>query len=180
MKTKKEIIVGVSAGISAYKACELVRVLVKKEYGVTVLMSPDAVNFVGPLTFATLTSRPVITDMFSNDIQWDPCHIALAEKADLVVVVPATAHIIGKLACGLCDDIITCVIMATKAQVVICPAMNDNMYNHAAFQSNLSAVKKMGYSIVGPIEGELACGRQGIGHVAEIETIINKIEKLLK
>lgn len=179
-KKKKEIVIGVTAGISAYKTPEIVRALVKKNYGVSVLMTKEATNFIGPLTFKVLTNRPVIVDMFSDDIPWDPCHVSLAERADLVVVVPATACIIAKLANGLCDDIISCVIMATKAKVIICPAMNDNMYNHPILQENLKKLKSFGYKIISPIEGELACGRYGIGHLAELDKIINSIEKALK
>ncbi|MBI4846053.1 MAG: hypothetical protein HY810_06230 [Candidatus Omnitrophica bacterium] len=180
MKNKKEIIIAVTAGISAYKSCELVRSLTKKGYGVTVLMSRDATHFVGALTFRTLTNRLVITDMFSDEFEWDPAHISLAQRADIVAVVPATANMIAKLANGICDDIISCVIMATKAPVLVCPAMNDNMYNHPAFKANIEKIKEFGYKVVPAIEGDLACGKKAVGHLADLGTISSLIEKLLK
>ncbi|MFH2138911.1 MAG: flavoprotein [Candidatus Omnitrophota bacterium] len=177
--TKKEIVVCVTAGISAYKACEVVRNLKNQGHLVSVLMTKDAVNFIGPLTFKTLSGRPVVVDMFAEDVPWDPCHISLAERADLVVVVPATANIIAKLAAGICDDIITCVITATKAKTVICPAMNDNMYKHPATQANLKKIREFGYKIIEPVKGKLACGTYGIGHIAPVEAIISGIKKLI-
>ncbi len=181
MKDKSgEIIICVTGGISAYKACEVVRYLKKRGFGITVLMTKEAVNFVGPLTFKTLTQRQVIVDMFSDEVNWDPAHIALADRADLVVVVPATANCIGKLAQGICDDIIGCVIMATKAKIMICPAMNENMYGHPALQKNLAVLKGFGCKIIGPIKGELACGKTGIGHLADVDDIVSEIEKFFK
>lgn len=179
-KAKKEIIIGVTGGISAYKACELVRDLMKKDYAVSVMMTKQATEFIAPLTFRTLTNQPVIVDMFGENIQWDPCHISLADRADLVAVVPATANFIAKLANGFCDDITSCVIMATKAKILIAPAMNDNMFSHPAFEQNLDKLKKFGYKIVSPIKGDLACGRTGMGHLAPVEIISREIEKLLK
>ncbi|MFH1061478.1 MAG: flavoprotein [Candidatus Omnitrophota bacterium] len=179
-KAKKEILIGVTGGISAYKACELVRDLMKKGYAVSVMMTKQATEFITPLTFRALTNQPVCVDMFGEDTQWDPCHISLADRADLVAVVPATANFIGKLANGICDDIASCVIMATKAKILIAPAMNDNMYSHPAFNQNLDKLKKFGYKIVSPIKGALACGRTGMGHLAPIKIISQEIEKLLK
>jgi phosphopantothenoylcysteine decarboxylase/phosphopantothenate--cysteine ligase len=180
MESKKEVIVGVTGGISAYKACEIVRLLTKKKHGVTVLMTPEAKQFIGPLTFRTLSGRPVIGDIFAETMHWDPCHITLADKADCIVVVPATAHSIAKLAQGFCDDIISCVITASKAKIIICPAMNDAMYRHPTVRANLIALKKFGYRIVGPIQGHLACGTTGVGHLAEVDTIVGAIEKSLQ
>ncbi|MCP4649506.1 MAG: hypothetical protein GY853_05405 [PVC group bacterium] len=178
-KKPKEIVIGVTAGISAYKACEVVRSLKKKGHSVTVLMTKDAVNFIGPLTFKTLSERPVVIDMFEENMQWDPCHIALADKADVIAIVPATAQMIAKLALGLCDDIISCVILAAKLKPVICPAMNDNMYKHPATQTNLKKLKDFGYKIISPIKGKLACGKYGIGHLAPVDVIVSEIEKQL-
>jgi phosphopantothenoylcysteine decarboxylase / phosphopantothenate---cysteine ligase len=179
-KPKKEIIISVTGGISAYKACELVRDLMKKDYAVSVMMTKEATEFVTALTFRTLTNQPVIIDMFDPEISWDPCHIKLADKANLIAVVPATANFIGKLANGICDDISSCVIMATKAKILIAPAMNDNMYSHPAFQQNLAKLKTFGYKIISPIKGDLACGRTGMGHLAPVNLISREIEKLLK
>jgi len=178
-KENKQILIAVTGGISAYKACELVRDLMKKGHTVTVMMTQEAKHFVTELTFRTLTHQPVISDMFASDVKWDPCHISLAERADVVAVVPATANFIGKLANGLCDEISSCVIMATKAKVLIAPAMNDNMYSHPAFKQNLEKIKKFGYTIVSPIKGELACGKTGMGHLASVTDISRDIEKLL-
>lgn len=180
MKGKKEIIIGVAGGISAYKSCEIVRLLRKQGNSVTVLMTKEATHFIGPLTLQTLSGRPVIVDMFDQKIQWDPCHISLAKKADLVVIIPATANIIAKIAVGMCDDIISCVIMATKAKVIICPAMNENMYKHPALQENIKKLKNFGYQIIAPIKGELACGEVGLGHLASCDKIISEIKNALK
>ncbi|MBU1087281.1 MAG: hypothetical protein KKD05_07170 [Candidatus Omnitrophica bacterium] len=179
-KANKQILIAVTGGISAYKACELVRDLMKKGHAVSVMMTPEATQFVTALTFRTLTNQPVIVDMFDQDLSWDPCHISLAERADLVAVVPATANFIAKLANGLCDDISSCVIMATKAKILIAPAMNDNMYSHPAFKQNLKKIKTFGYQIVSPIKGALACGKTAIGHLATVSEISREIEKLLK
>lgn len=179
-KKNKEIIIGITASISAYKSCEIVRKLTKRGYGVTVLMTKEATHFVGPLTFRTLTSHAVVVDMFDENFEMDPCHISLAERADLIAVVPATAHIIAKMALGLCDDIISCTVMASKAKILVCPAMNENMYNHKAFQANLKKIKDFGCKIVVPIKGDLACGKKGMGHLASVEEIVSTIEKHLK
>ncbi|MFH1094555.1 MAG: flavoprotein [Candidatus Omnitrophota bacterium] len=180
MKKNKEILIGVTGGISAYKACELIRLLRKKGHGVTVALTSNAAKFVTPLTFRTLTSRKVALEMFDEDMQWEPEHIALADRVDLIAVVPATANFIAKLANGHCDEIISCVITASKAQVVIAPAMNDNMYKHPTVKENLKKLKSFGYKIVEPVKGALACGRVGVGHLAEIDTIAWQIETLLK
>ena len=180
VKKNKEILIGVTGGISAYKACELIRLLRKKGYGVTAALTDNAAKFVTPLTFRTLTSRPVAMDLFDSDIQWEPEHIAIAERVDLIAVVPATANFIAKLAHGHCDEIISCVITATRALVVIAPAMNDNMYKHPTVKENLKKLRSFGYKIIEPVKGVLACGKVGVGHLAEIETIAGQIEKLLK
>ncbi|MCK4994048.1 MAG: hypothetical protein KAS13_03255 [Candidatus Omnitrophica bacterium] len=180
MKKNKEILIGVTGGISAYKACELIRILRKSGYGVRAAMTANAAKFVTPLTFRTLTARPVAMEMFDDQIHWEPEHIAIADQMDLVAVVPATANFIAKLANGLCDEILSCVITATKAKVLIAPAMNDNMYEHPTVKENLKKLKSFGYTIVAPVEGELACGRVGVGHLAPVESIAGQIEKLLK
>ena len=177
---KKDIIVCVTASISAYKACEIVRALKKKGYSITVLMTKEAEHFVGRLTFRTLSENQVVVDMFDDKFAWNNMHITLSEKADAIVIVPATAHIIAKLANGLCDDIIICTVLASKAKVIVCPAMNDNMYTHPAFVDNLRKIRTYGYKIVKPIKGMLACGKNALGHLAEVDTIVKKIEKELK
>ena len=179
-KMRKQIIVCVTGGISAYKACELVRDLMKKGYCVRVMMTKEAVKFVTELTFRNLTNQPVAVDMFDGNIDWDPCHISLAEWADVIAVVPATANFIGKLANGICDDLPSCVLMASKAEILLAPAMNTNMYQHPAFEQNLKKIKSFGYKIVSPVKGRLACGSTGIGHLAEVSLIAAEIEKLTK
>ncbi|RKY36192.1 MAG: phosphopantothenoylcysteine decarboxylase [Candidatus Omnitrophota bacterium] len=177
----KEVIVCVAASISAYKACDLVRILTKKNFSVRVLMTPEAVNFIQPLTFSTLSYKPVFTDMFADTfINGRPLHIALARQADLIVVVPATANVIAKLACGICDDLVTGVIIAAKTKIMVCPAMNDYMYNHPATKINLQKIKEFGYQVISPSVGQLADGKVGIGHLAEIALISAKIEEALK
>ncbi len=175
----KEVILGVTGGISAYKSCEVVRALKKLGHQVTVVMTPEACRFVTPLTMRTLSGRPVVTDMFEENFVWDPAHIALAEKADLVAVVPATANIIAKLAVGLCDDILSCIILATRATRLICPAMNDNMYAHPSVRANLDKIKEYGYSVLEPEDGLLASGKSGKGRLPEPETVVKAIQSLL-
>ncbi|MBU2063983.1 MAG: hypothetical protein KKF93_06290 [Candidatus Omnitrophica bacterium] len=180
MKKTKNVIIAVTGSISAYKACELVRLLCKRGNKVNVLMSKAATHFVTPLTFQTLSKNPVVIDMFEDPLAWDPQHVALAQGAHVVAVVPATANVIAKLAQGICDDIITCVIAATRAKVVVCPAMNENMYTHPATQDNIARLKRFGYRIIEPVKGELACGKVGIGRLADLDKIISEIEKALK
>lgn len=179
-KKNREILIGVTGGISAYKACELVRLLRKKGFNISVAMTEEATRFVTPLTFKTLSAREVAVDLFAPDLKWDPQHIALAERADLIAVVPATANFIAKLACGICDDIISCSITASRAKVVIAPAMNSNMYSHPSVRLNMEKIKSFGYKIIPPVKGMLACGKEGVGNLAPVETIAATLEKLLK
>lgn len=176
----KNIIIGVCGSIAAYKAAEVVSQLKKKGFDISVVMTDEATKFVTPLTFQNLSGNQVITDMFELPKNWLPVHTSLADCADLVLVVPATANIMAKVAGGLCDDILSCVILATKAKVMFCPAMNTNMYKHKAVQENIRKLKNMGYYFIGPIEGHLACGYSGMGHIAETGDILKEATKLLK
>jgi phosphopantothenoylcysteine decarboxylase / phosphopantothenate---cysteine ligase len=176
----KTIIVGVTASIAAYKACEIVNLLKKDSFNVKVILTRDALEFVMPLTFQTLSGNKVFTDMFELSDKHSPEHISLADSASLVLIAPATANVIGKLAGGICDDLLTCVVYATKAPVLIAPAMNENMYNHEGVKGNIAKLKEVGYSFVGPVKGHLACGRDAIGHIAEVSDIIKEAKKLLK
>lgn len=169
---KPFIIVGVTGSIAAYKACEIVSALVKEGAETQVIMTGEARQFITPLSLQTLSRNPVLTDMFEAPDEWNPRHISLADRADAVLVAPATAAIIGKLAAGICDDLLTCVICATKAPVVIAPAMNDGMYRHPVVQENIARLRKIGYRFVGPAEGRLACGREAIGRLADIGDIV--------
>jgi phosphopantothenoylcysteine decarboxylase/phosphopantothenate--cysteine ligase len=177
---RRHVLLGVTGGIAAYKACDIITLLKKKGCDVTVLMTEEAKHFIAPLTLQTLSGNKVFTDMFEPPDEWNPVHTALADKARAIVVAPATANIIGRLAGGICDDILTCVIFASDAPVLIAPAMNEKMYLHRIVQENISALKKAGYRFVGPVKGRLACGITGIGHIAEPETIVKETIRLLK
>ena len=179
-KGKKTVILGVTGSIAAYRACEIIGLLKKELINVQVLLTKEAGYFITPLTLQTLSCNKVIEDMFGQPEEWDPVHISLAEKADLVLVAPATANIIGKLANGICDDILTCVIFATKAPVLLAPAMNVHMYKHQIVQENIAKLKKTGYKFIGPVKGHLTCGYTDIGHIAKTSDIINEAKRLLK
>lgn len=179
-KNGKTIIVGVTGSIAAYKACEIVNTLNKEGYSVRVILTKEGAEFVTPLTLSTLSKNKVYTDMFEVPEVWDPVHTSLADSASLVLIAPATANIIGKLAGGVCDDLLSCVVYATDAPVLIAPAMNEKMYKHKIVQDNIAKLKKTGYSFVGPVEGRLACGHEAIGHIAGVDEIIKTAKKLLK
>ena len=175
----KKIILGVTGGIAAYKSCELVRSLVKEGASVQVIMTQNAMEFVTPLTLQTLSGNRVATKTF--DLGWESeiGHISLADSADLVVVAPATASFIGKIASGIADTLLTNVILATLSPVVLCPAMNVNMYKNQIVQENLERLGNRGFIIVEPSEGSLACGWEGKGRLPEIPDIVHEIEKTL-
>ncbi|MTV47630.1 bifunctional phosphopantothenoylcysteine decarboxylase/phosphopantothenate--cysteine ligase CoaBC [Heliobacillus mobilis] len=175
----KLIVVGVSGGIAAYKACELVSRLVKAGSRVQVILTESATKFVGPLTFQTLSQQPVIVDMFDEPKQWNVAHVSVAEAADLFVLAPATANIIGKLRSGIADDFLSTTLLATKAPLVIAPAMNVNMYSHPAVEENIGVLRQRGAIIVEPEVGRLACGTSGKGRLAEVERILAAIEEVL-
>ena len=179
-KQSRSIIVGVTGSIASYKACELVNLLKKESFDVKVILTKEAFNFVTPLTLQTLSGNKVLGDMFEPSDAWNPVHTSLADSASLVLIAPATANVIGKLAGGICDDLLTCVVYATKAPVLIAPAMNENMYNHKVVQENIAKLEKIGYSFVGPVKGHLACGHEAIGHIAETQDIIKEAKKILK
>jgi len=153
----KNIVLGVTGGIAAYKACELVRRLVREGASVQVIMTKNAAQFVSPLTFQTLSGKRVAMKTF--DLEWESeiGHISLADRADLVVIAPATAAFIGKAASGMADDLLTTVLLATRATVMICPAMNVNMYSNPVLQENMERLKRRGFVVVEPDEGDLAC-----------------------
>jgi phosphopantothenoylcysteine decarboxylase/phosphopantothenate--cysteine ligase len=174
----KNVILGVTGGIAAYKACELVRRLVREEASVQVIMTKNATQFVSPLTFQTLSGKRVALNSF--DLEWESKigHISLADKADLIIVAPATAAFIGKAALGMADNLLLTVLLATKAPIMICPAMNVNMYSNPVVQENIEKLKKRGLIVGEPGEGELACGWEGKGRLAEISEIVEEIEKV--
>jgi phosphopantothenoylcysteine decarboxylase/phosphopantothenate--cysteine ligase len=175
----KHLILGVSGGIAAYKVPELISRLRQKGLTVEVAMTKSAAEFVTPLTFREITQNPVHTELFPENIQWNVEHIALAQKADLIAIVPATANIIGKIATGIADDILTTTVMAARCPKLIAPAMNSGMYENPAFQRNLTRLADDGFTIVGPDSGYLLCGDEGIGRLASLEEIEINIHKLL-
>jgi phosphopantothenoylcysteine decarboxylase/phosphopantothenate--cysteine ligase len=175
----KVIVVGITGSIAAYKAAELVSQLKKRGAVVHCVMTEAAQAFVTPLTFRTLSQNPVITEMFAEPQHWEVEHIGLATAADLFVVAPATANILAKVSCGLADDFLTTAILATKAPVLFAPAMNVQMYENAVTQENITRLKERGYFFVEPGEGDLACGVQGKGRLAELELILARVEELL-
>jgi len=176
----KTIVLGVSGGIACYKAVELVRLLVREDFTVQVIMTREAMEFVTPLTFQTLSGRPVATETFSLTQESEIGHINLADQADLLVIAPATANIIGKIASGIADDLLTTVLMATRAPVLIAPSMNIHMYENPILQENIRKLKRLGYHFMEPVEGYLACGYEGKGRLPEPQDIVEKIQGLLK
>ena len=176
----KTIILGVTGGIGAYKAIELTRLLTKAGASVWPVMTDSAMEFIGALSLETLSGNPVSTSLFEPNDTGRINHIELAEKADLVIIAPATANTIGKLAGGIADDILTTLVLATTAQILIAPAMNNRMYDHMAVQANIEKLRGFGYSFVGPDVGELACGSEGRGRLAPVEEILEKAKRPLK
>lgn len=176
----KSVVVGVCGGIAAYKVVDVVSRLKKHGAGVDVIMTAHAEKFVTPLTFRSLSHRPVITDMFEEPDQWDIRHISLAQKADLFVIAPATANIIGKLASGIADDMLSTTVMATKAPVLIVPAMNYNMYSNPLVQKNIEKLKALGYLFMEPDTGVMAEGTSGKGRLPEPPAIVETVVGILK
>lgn len=175
----KKIVLGVTGGIAAYKACELVSRLKKLNADVHVIMTASAAKFVTPLTFQSISLNPVACDMFEAPKHWEIEHISLAKLADVFVIAPATANIIGKLAWGIADDMLSTTVMATKAKVIIAPAMNTNMYENTVVQRNIKQLKELGYHFVEPEEGRLACGDVGRGKLADPAVIESAIIDIL-
>jgi phosphopantothenoylcysteine decarboxylase/phosphopantothenate--cysteine ligase len=172
MGYKKTVVVGVSGGIAAYKALDVISTLKKRDFDVHVIMTKSATEFVNPLSFQSLSQNMVITDMFAEPKAWEIQHISLAKKADLVLVVPATANIIGKVANGIGDDMLSTTIMAATAPVVFAAAMNTNMYKNPIVQDNINKLISFGYSFISPASGRLACGDVGEGKLADTVTIV--------
>jgi phosphopantothenoylcysteine decarboxylase/phosphopantothenate--cysteine ligase len=175
----KNILLGVTGSIASYKACDLVGLLRKSGHSVRCVMSRDAKWFVTPLTLETLTGQKVVRDMFRLPENRDPVHVSLAEEADIILIAPATADVIGKIASGIADDILTCTICASACPVVFAPAMNDRMYNNPIVQDKMEYLRGKGYHFIDPVIGHLACGREGIGHLAPLERIVEETEKIL-
>ena len=172
----KCVVIGVTGGIAVYKALDVISALRKKDIEVHVIMTESASKFVNPLTFQSISQNMVVTDMFAEPKAWEIQHISLAQKADLMLIAPATANIIGKVANGIADDMLSTTIMAAaKAKVIFAPAMNTNMYQNRIVQGNIEKLKSYGYEFIEPASGRLACGDIGIGKLADVNTIVESV-----
>lgn len=175
MSESKTVVIGVCGGIAVYKALDVISRLKKQNVNVHVIMTKSATEFVTPLSFQSLSQNMVVTDMFAEPKAWEIQHISLAKKADVMAIIPATANIIGKVANGIADDMLSTTIMATHAKVIFAPAMNTNMYNNSIVQSNISKLKEFGYDFICPASGRLACGDVGDGKLQETDIIAEQI-----
>lgn len=179
MLKDKSILLGVSGGIAAYKSAELARLFIKERASVQVVMTVNAQRFITPLTLQVLTGQPVCTDLFDLQFESQIGHIQLARAAHLAIVAPATANVMAKLATGIADDYLTTVMLATTAPVLVCPAMNVKMYEHPATQRNLETLRGLGYHILEPASGALACKEEGLGRLADLPEIVEAARRLL-
>jgi phosphopantothenoylcysteine synthetase/decarboxylase len=179
MSVSKKIILGVTGSIAAHKAADLASLLTKAKCDVRVVMTADAQRFITPLPFKTLTRNPVVTNLYDEDEGWKPTHIDLADAADLLVIAPATANVIAKLAHGIADDALTCIALALnpKAKFLIAPAMNGKMWLHPATRENVKILKSRGAEFIGPDEGMLSCGYEGVGRLWPVEQIAQIVLK---
>ena len=177
--TGKEIVLGVTGGIAAYKSAEIVSRLRHSGANVHVIMTRNATEFIAPLTFQTLSANQVVTDTFEAPEYWNVEHVALAKLADIFVVAPATANILAKMASGIADDMLSTTLLATKAQILVAPAMNTGMWTAPATQNNVKVLKERGVRMIGPESGMLACGDEGAGRMSEPETIVGEICRIL-
>jgi len=179
MGKNKTIIIGVTASVAIYKTCDIIRALKEKGFGVIVVMTKEAAELIRPLLFQSLSGNKVYSAMFDEANGWEIKHVSLAQKADLILIAPATANIIAKLTAGICDDLLTCTVLATRAKILLCPAMNEKMYLHCITQENIKKLEQAGYKFIGPKKGRLACGDLGIGCLADIEEIVKGVVKYL-
>jgi phosphopantothenoylcysteine synthetase/decarboxylase len=182
MAAAKNIVLGVTGSIAAHKAADLASLLTKAKCDVRVVMTADAQHFITPLPFKTLTRNPVVTNLYDEEEGWKPTHIRLADEADILLIAPATANVIAKLAHGITDDALTCIALALhpKAKLLIAPAMNGKMWLHAATQANVATLKKRGAEFIGPDAGMLSCGYEGIGRLWPVEQIVKRVLAQLK
>ncbi|MGH7981706.1 MAG: flavoprotein [Candidatus Udaeobacter sp.] len=176
---KKCIVLGVTGSIAAYKCAELTSLLVKQGHEVFVVMTQDATEFIAPLTLQTLSKNPVMTSFFDEKENWRPGHIDLADRANLLLIAPATAHIIAELAHGLAGHPLAAIALATRAPILIAPAMNGKMWQHHATQENIEKLKARGVEFIGPEEGMLACGYEGLGRLWKVNDIAFRAEFVL-
>ncbi len=173
------IVLGVTGSIAAYKAADLASQLTKAGHEVTCVLTKAAAEFVTPLTLATLSRRPVVQDLFAEKEGWQPGHIQLADSADLLLIAPATANILAAMAHGFAHDALTAIALATRAPILIAPAMNGKMWQHPATQQNAEILKGWGARFVEPSEGLLACGYEGVGRLAPVEDILSEVNSIL-
>jgi phosphopantothenoylcysteine synthetase/decarboxylase len=178
----KNLVLGVTGSIAAYKAADLTSQLTKQGCDVRVVMTADALRFITVLPFKTLSRHPVVTDLYDEEEGWKPTHIKLADEADLLLIAPATANVIAKLALGITDDALTCVALALNpnARLLIAPAMNGKMWLHPATQQNVATLKSRGAEFIGPEEGLLSCGYEGLGRLWPVEKVAQRAVELLR
>src|SRR6188768_2025720 len=176
---RKSVVLGVTASIAAYKSAELASLLVKQGHEIFVVMTHDAAEFISPLTLQTLSKNPVMTSFFDEKESWRPGHIDLADRANLVLIAPATANAIAELANGLAGHPLAAIALATRAQILVAPAMNGKMWEHPATQQNVATLKSRGVEFIGPEEGMLACGYEGVGRLWKVDDIAFRAEFLL-
>jgi phosphopantothenoylcysteine synthetase/decarboxylase len=181
MNDGRNIVLGVTGSIAAYKAAELASQLTKQGCEVHVIMTQDALHFITPLAFKTLSRHPVVTDLYDEEEGWKPTHIKLADEADMLLLAPATANTIAKLALGLANDALSCVALALnpKAKTLIAPAMNGKMWLHPATQQNVTTLKARGVEFIGPEEGLLSCGYEGLGRLLLVEKVVGRALEML-
>lgn len=181
MSKTKNIVLGVTGSIAAYKAADLASQLAKADCDVHVVMTANALKFITPLPFKTLSRHPVVTDLFDEEEGWKPAHIKLADEADLLLIAPASANVLAKLAHGLADDALTCIALALnpRARFLIAPAMNGKMWLHPATQENVGALKARGVEFIGPEEGMLSCGYEGVGRLWPVDAVARRAVELL-
>ena len=181
MSATKNIVLGVTGSIAAYKAADLTSQLVREGCNVHVIMTADAMRFITPLAFKTLSRNPVVTDLYDEEEGWKPTHIKLADEADLLLIAPATANVLAKLSHGLADDALTCIALALnpRARVLLAPAMNGKMWLHPATQQNVSTLKDRGVEFIGPEEGLLSCGYEGLGRLWPVDAVARRARDLV-
>jgi phosphopantothenoylcysteine synthetase/decarboxylase len=178
--THKRILLGVSGSIAAYKSADIVRRLRDQGWTVDVVMTQCAQKFITPLTLAALSGRAVYTNMFDDDLSRTMTHIHLVQEVSAILIAPATANLIGKLACGLADDLLSSIVLAAKAKIFIAPAMNVEMYNNTIVRENCLKLKKIGMTLIDPVKGNLACGTWGEGHLADVDDIVKVVARSFK
>src|SRR5471030_2932600 len=179
MSVSKKIVLGVTGSIAAHKAADLASLLTKAKCDVRVVVTADAQHFITPLPFKTLTRHPVVTNLYDEEEGWKPAHIGLADEADLLLIAPATANVIAKLAQGLADDALTCIALALRpeAKILIAPAMNGKMWLHPATQQNVATLKSRGVEFIGPDAGLLSCGYEGLGRLWPVDEVARRVDR---